>query len=193
MKLSLRLAGLALVASAAYTPAHAQLTYAGLGCNNGNAMTIMGAIACAGAFNGNNMNQQADVTAQMATSFASYTGAGSWWSYVGDPSYSGGTNGHITFTSPITGYFSMVLKSSNQFSIYLFDGGSTGLGGINFTDIGTSLNAHGIIQDLSHASLYAWNGPTPPVVTATPEPASFVLMGSGLLGLVAFRRRRRNT
>jgi len=30
------------------------------------------------------------------------------------------------------------------------------------------------------------------VPTATPEPATFVLLGSGLLGIVAFARRRRN-
>jgi hypothetical protein len=190
MKLSTRLAGLGLIATAfASTPARAQLTSAGLDCHNGNAVTLMGAIACAGSFNGNNMNQQADVTAAMKSAFSSYTGSGSWWNYVGDPGFTGSTNGGIHFTSPVTGYFTIVLKSSNQFSMYLFNGGTSGIGSISFTDIGTSLNKQGVVQGLSHASLYSLNSAPP--TTSTPEPSTVVLMGSGLLGLVAFRRRRR--
>ena len=191
MRLSLRLAGLGLIAFAAVSaPAQAQLTSAGLNCNNGGAVSLMGAIACAGAFNGNNMNQQPAVLSTMASAFSSYTGSGSWWSYVGDPNFTGSTNGKINFTSPVTGYFTIILKSSNQFSMYLFNGGTLGIGSINFTDLGASLNRQGDIQGLSHASLYAWNGSSPPPVTSTPEPSTIVLMASGLAGLAVLRRRR---
>ena len=84
------------------TPASAQY---GQACNNGNAMTIMGAIACAGSFSGNNNGtpNQATVLSQMQNAFSGYTGSGSWWNYVGDPGFTGSGTGHVTFTSPVTG------------------------------------------------------------------------------------------
>jgi hypothetical protein len=181
------------------TPVHAQLTSAGLSCNNGSAITVFNvdALACSGAWNGNNMNQQAGVLAKLTSAFSPWTGAGAWWSYVGSSGSSsnavfqsaiGSTSGIITFATPITGIFALSLKAANQFSLYLFDGGTTGISSIAFTTIGTSVNSHGIPQGLSHASLYDAN--IVPAVTATPEPSTYLLMLTGL-GAIGFVRRRR--
>jgi hypothetical protein len=169
--------------------ANAQLTQIGTACTNGNALGLMGAVACAGRFSGNNSNQESAVLSQLASSFGSYTGPGSYWSYVGDRNFTGSTSGTINLGAPITGFFVVALKAANGFSLYLWNAGATGLSQINFTNIGTAINKNGQVQGLSHASIYAWNGPAP--VSATPEPGSLILMGSGLCALFAVRRAGR--
>lgn len=189
MTLLTRIAALGFISSLSLSAtANAQLTFSGLDCHTG--LTTMAALACAGSFSGNNMNQQSAVLTTISSSFSSTTGAGSWWAYMGDPGFTGNTSGTVNFTSPVTGYFVILLKSSTNFSMYLYDGGTTGVNSINFTDLGVSLNHNGMIQGLSHASLYSWTGP-PPTVTSTPEPSTIVLMASGFAGIVAFSRRRR--
>lgn len=181
------------------TPAHAQLTSAGLGCNNGSAITAFNvdAVACSGAWDGNNMNQQASVLGRLTTDFGAWTGPGATWAYVGSSgntansvfqSAVGSATGTITFTHSVTGLFALAIKASNQFSLYLFDGGSTGITSIDFTTIGASVNGRGIPQALSHVSLYSADVTVD--VTPTPEPSTYllVLTGIGALGLV--RRRR---
>jgi len=179
------------------TPAHAQLTSAGLSCNNGSAVTVFNvdAVACSGAWNGNNMNQQSLVLSKLASDFTTWAGSGATWSYVGSTgnnavfqSAVGSTSGTLTFANPVKGLFALALKASNQFSLYLFDGGTAGITSIAFTTVGTSVNGHGIPQGLSHASLY--DADVVPTVTPTPEPSTYLLMVTGL-GLVGLVRRRR--
>jgi hypothetical protein len=185
----------------ALAPAQAQLVSVSPACNNAAAMTALtpDALDCSGAWAGNNLNQQANVLAQLQADFG-----GATWAYVGTsagPVASGpflsaglGSTGTVNFTSPIYGLFAMALKASNEFSLYLFDGGQAGLSSITYTTIGSAINVRGIPQDLSHASLYSVAGDdlfTPDVVTATPEPASIVLMMTGLGAVALVRRRRR--
>ena len=187
--------------------ADAQLTAGSTACINNGALTLMNpdALACSGSWTGNDVNQRAAVLSRVGIDFQSFVGPG-FWSYVGTTdagrtsgpfsSVPGTATGALTFDSPITGFFALALKSSTNFSIYLFNGGVAGLSSIDFTTIGTSRNKRGIAQDLSHASLYDFDAatpppPPPPVVTATPEPGTLVLMLAGLTGLGVVVRRRK--
>ena len=201
--------------------AQAQLTASNPNCRNASALTLMNpdAIACSGAWSGNNVNQQAASLARIGVDFHQFVGNGTW-SYIGTTNAGssvgpfgtvpGTITGTLDLDNPITGFFALALKSSTNFSFYLFNGGAAGLSHVDFTTIGTSLNKRGIAQDLSHASLYDFDPaiilPVPPAaspppvtspganalpVTATPEPATGILMltGFALVGTVVRRRR----
>ena len=198
-----------LVAALAFprAAAHAQLTAGTTACTNGSALTAMNpdAIACSGDWTGNDVNQMTAVLARMRVDFSSFVG-GSAWTYLGSTdagstagpfrAVPGTITGTLSFDNPIQGFFAVSLKSSTNFSIYLFNGGPSGLTSVDFTTIGTSLNKTGVPQDLSHASLFdfadaASNGAIPAAVVVTPEPTSAALVIGGLVGVGAFARRRR--
>jgi|GEM_PF-2445580 hypothetical protein len=153
---------------------------------------VTGAVACAGSFAGNDSNQKADVLDQLVSSFGSFTGIGEW-SHDLDSDKSDGsgngpftsnpevTNGTLTFDTPQTGFFAIALKAGPRFSLYLLDGGTTGISSFNFDTIGTSTNPRGMAQDLSHASLYHFDGEdTEPIPTPALLPG---LIGLGIAGL----------
>lgn len=187
------------------TLVHAQLVSSGVACTNGGAMTTIGAIACSGAWQGNNSGAPnipvvlSELTSDWSTN--SFAGAGSVWSYLGgtddvlDPyntgsstGLNGGTSGTLVLNGSQTGWFAVALKAGNAFSLYLFNGGTTGIHSVNFITDGVSYN-NGHAQGLSHASMYAVSSN----VTSTPEPSTAVLMVSGFVGLllITWMRRRR--
>ena len=204
--------------------AEAQLSAQNPACTNAHALTLMNpdAIACSGAWNGNDVNQRSAVLSQLDFDFHQFVGNGAW-TYLGTTNAGsasgpfgtvpGTVGGTLSFDSRITGFFALALKSSTNFSLYLFDGGSAGLASVDFTTIGTSLNRRGSAQALSHASLYDFDAasaavvpppaappaapPTPteePVANAvivTPEPGVLALMLTGFAILGATVRRRR--
>lgn len=192
IKMLIVAAGLAALA----TGAQAALNPTGLDCDNEGAVASMGALDCSGAWMGNNVNQQSAVLAQLDVDFADVVGDGGIWSYLGTTnagetsgpfsSVPGATSGSLSFDTPITGYFAVALKTASDFSLYLFDGGMSGVSSIDFTTIGASLNEIGEPQNLSHASLYQYEGGLPPV----PEAETYLMMLAGL-GLVAYSSRRR--
>jgi len=87
-------------------------------------------------------------------------------------------SGTITFSSPLTGNYALALKGGNYFSIYIWSG-VAGLSSVDFTmpEVDPETAA------LSHASLFG-------EAVSVPEPGMLFLLGSGLVGLAAARRRR---
>ena len=102
----------------------------------------------------------------------------------------------LGFDSPISGYFALSLKQANFFSVYLFYAADP-VSSINWDSRGVADNGGlmdpTIVDDdknpkLSHAVLYAGPGS----ISTVPAPSSYLLIGSGLaglLGIAGWRRR----
>ena len=172
--------------------ATAQLTLSTPACTAGNSLTTLGATSCRGSFDGNDKNQQAGVLAELNSAFFPGTETllgssddASFGPFTGNP---GGATGTLTFDALLTGPFVLILKAANNFSMYYFANAGPGVMSVNYTTAGTAVNAQGIPQGLSHATLYRSTGVALNVV---PEPSTYALLASGMLGLAMFARRRR--
>ena len=172
-------------------PVQAALTATGLSCNNGGVM-VSGfepdALACSGAWAGNDVQQHDDFLMQAQMDFSAFVGNVPWV-LVGksDDAGSGpftassnGTSGTLTFDNPVTGFFAISLMGANSFSMYLFNGGAAGITSIDYSMLGVSVNGNGMTQELSHAAL----------ITPIPEPQTYALLAAGL-GIVGWLARRR--
>lgn len=177
------------------TSATAQLSLSSPVCTNGSAQTTMGALACAGSFTGSNLGNAARLTAVLNQMNSSFTPNGPF-TLVGSTSDAGNgpfaaftsnATGTLTFDAARTGWFVVTLATQDQFSMYLFNGGVTGISSINYTTAGTSLD-HGRPDRLVRASLYAGD---PAPMNPVPEPSTYALLASGLAGIGAIARRRR--
>jgi hypothetical protein len=206
MRITLSAAVMAMgLAVAVAAPAKAALIGTGHDCAARGALTAFApdAVACAGAFAGNDRNQLDDTLLSMTAVFGGTTGPGVWtYRETVDKRTEGAildrvvedASGSIEFKLPMTGLFSLVLKAGNQFSLYLFDASASSIDEVFFTTSGVSVNKKGKPQDLSHVSLYTFeaadNGTNP---AAVPLPAPGVLLGFGLIGagIVARLRRKR--
>lgn len=148
--------------------------------------------ACGGSFAGNNLNQAADVNAYIGTHFGagllfqgSSNEAGTFGPFTSDQT---GATGTLTFDAPVDGPFVLALKAANEFSLFYFNGVGPAIGSIGYSTLGVAVNANGIPNGLSHATLYAASSLP---VTAVPEPSTYALMLGGLsfIGFLARRRR----
>jgi hypothetical protein len=178
------LQALALTAVLAAAPAQAQLTPNGaVDCS---ASLVTDNLAnnptftdCAGAFTGNNKNQEGDVLATITDEF------GLTIQSIFDVSGSAGTSGAFDLNA-INGAFVLAVKAGNGFSLYAFSDGELiewdTLGVGFFNGAGRAVIGNG----LSHATVYTTT------TTPVPEPETYALMMAGLafVGWASRRRQR---
>ena len=177
------LSALALTAAALVAmPAQAQLTPNGaVDCSDSvvtDDVTINATFTdCAGAFDGNNNNQEADVLATISDDFG-LTILNSF-----EVSAGAGTSGSFDL-SGIDGAFVLAIKAGDAFSLYAFSDGDV----IQWDTLGVGFfnGAGNVVTDnaLSHATVYT---------TAIPEPETYALLAAGLafVGWASRRRQRR--
>lgn len=161
---------------------------ADVGCEDSTAITgSFGYMACAGSFSGNISAGQ--------NSLVSFDGYGAF-SLLGttDDADEGPfialtqTPGSLTFDAPVEGLFVLGIKGGPTYSLYLFDGGDTGISSISFDTLGVAKGNGKAGPDLSHAALFM---PAGLPVSAVPEASSYAMLlaGLGMLGVVVRRRR----
>jgi hypothetical protein len=106
-------------------------------------------------------------------------------------------NGQIEFLKDVNYKFGFVLKASNSWSSYFFDGITKGTV-LDFDTAGVSQNRRGVAQDLSHATMYVSDievalrdEKNKPPKVYVPEPSA--VLGLAFLGGGMFLSRRRKS
>lgn len=159
---------------------------------------------CEGAFSGNDNESEvnnlfedvynSDASVSLSNKLDAGSGSTDWFEITNNGA---GNDGEITFLKDIDYKFSFVLKASNKWSSYFFDGIEAGTV-LDFNTAGVSQNGRGVAQGLSHATLYVSDieaaireEENKPVKVYVPEPSAIV--GLAFLGGGMFLSRRRKS
>lgn len=169
-------------------PAYASLMTTGVSCS-GQSTTVTGDagyVKCSGAFSGNDQGKPS-VVAAVAAEIKSDFGLTVGPSMDVTGSDKGDTSGTLMLPGLEMGDFVIALKAGDAFSLYEFDGGTTGIKWISFDTLGVGFINNGgtdVGQGLSGADLFT--------VTSVPEPATLALFAAGLaaIGFAVSRRRK---
>lgn len=174
MKIFIRSAAATLVLGlVGVTAGEAQLTLTPPPCSD----WTNGYTDCAGAFEGNNKNQEADVFAEIIDQGWL---AGPISVLDGAETDGNNTSGTINFGSMYTN-FVLALKAGDSFSLYYYAGSYMS---IDYNTVGSGTNED-VTNALSHWTVYGGEG------TSVPEPTTLFLLGTGLLGMSMLGWRRR--
>ncbi|MEB3272259.1 MAG: PEP-CTERM sorting domain-containing protein [Prochlorothrix sp.] len=185
------LASSAVAALAMAAPAQAAMIGGDCGDSTIDAVTTGTYLGCSGAYEGNDSNDQENVMNALSTLGSNLGLASGTWGYDSDDksdadgngvftSNPGGSSGTLSFDSPMYGIFAVALKASTYYSIFVFDGGTTGISSFDFTTDGVAIN-NDDGAGLSHATFYSYN--------AVPEPLT-LLGTAAALGMGVVMRRR---
>jgi hypothetical protein len=91
--------------------------------------------------------------------------------------------GELFLSAAQSGLFVLGLQGGGTYSLYLFNGGGSGLGSIEFDTYGITQGFAGLAApSLTQAAIFT---------SAVPEPGTYAFMLSGLLGLGLLAQRRR--
>ena len=91
--------------------------------------------------------------------------------------------GDLLLSPPQTGLFVLGLQGGGTYSLYLFNGGSTGLAAVEFDTYGITQGLNGLAApNLTQAALFT---------SAVPEPGTYAFMLSGLVAMAFLAQRRR--
>jgi hypothetical protein len=204
-KVPLALAGAAALAISGADSAFAK--FQATDCNNGSITNVTTGLylGCEGSFEGNDSNSQEEVMAALGDLSSAFSLEGEWAPFedhnatksdsAGNGLFTsnpGDSSGTLTFDEAQKGVFAVSLKAGQFYSLYLFDGGDTGISSFDFDTKGVAQKDGGSDgPGLSHASFFAFSRTTTPDPEPEKVPEPAMLLGLAAVGGVFATKKRK--